>query len=64
MKLNAAQIVIAEMIEADLQQAWELLDGAQFDLAIHHFKEAIAKTEQMRDAASEERPSRQLTIDI
>jgi hypothetical protein len=65
MKINAAQAVIAEMLEADLQQAWSLLEAGQFDLAIHHFKAAITKTEQMRDAATPDpKAPRQLTIDI
>ena len=65
MKLNAGQQVIGEMIELDLQQAWEGLSSGNFDLATHHFEQAIAKTAEMKaaGAAPTETP-RQLTIPV
>ncbi len=66
-KFTIAQRIQAEMIEADLMQGWECLSNAQFDLAIHHFNSAAAKTAEMRDAFAAEasRPKpKQLDIDI
>jgi hypothetical protein len=64
MKLNIAERVMAEMIEADLQQAWECLGARKFDLTIHHFQEAIRKVEEMKSISPDSTPVKQLTIDI
>ena len=42
------------MIEADLQQAWELLDADQYDLAITHLAGAAQKVQQLSDKAQQE----------
>lgn len=60
--MNAAQQVMMEMIEGDLQQAWACLQDEHHDLAIHHLKEAVEKAETMKATAP--RPAQQVTLEL
>jgi hypothetical protein len=48
--------IYADMIEADLQLAWEHLGNDQFDLMVHHFEAATTKGKELRDMAKNEPP--------
>ena len=57
--------IFMNLIEGDLQQAWELLGNDQFNLAVHHFEQATVKAKELRDMAENESPQpQQPTLDI
>ena len=65
--MSRAESIIKGMIEGNLQQGWELLDDEQWEMAKHHFREAIEQVDQLATVNAEEKqikPSKNLTLDI
>lgn len=63
--MNVAKQIQMEMIEADLQQAWEFLQRDQINLGIHHLEKATQKARDMGvTLADQPAEPKQLTIDI
>lgn len=54
--------VFMEMIEGDLQLAWELFNDERYDLGVHHFESATEKAKQLRDMAKNEPPQPQQPV--
>jgi hypothetical protein len=50
--MSPQKIMYMQMIENDLQQAWELLEHNAFDLARHHISEASKKVSELQDFES------------
>jgi hypothetical protein len=68
--MSAAQQIIRGMIEGNLQQGWALLDNEQWDMAKHHFSEAIKQVDELANVAKEDAETRkkhqlkQPTLDV
>jgi Tfp pilus assembly protein PilF len=54
--MSPTQTIQIEMIQADMQQALELLAVGQYDLALHHISEALRKAQDMKETCPVEPP--------
>jgi hypothetical protein len=52
--MNATQQIIAEMIEAELQQGWAALGAEKWELARMHFRNATEKVDQLEGVSKKD----------